>query len=269
MPGGIQMVTNNQRNWTIAVTPKTKVFVSGNASVESLKSGAVVQFVGEVDNKGVVKDKIANLMLCGTDKPLGIFAPGSSEAADGMAGALPKIGGGPGGGLDGGGPGQDPAGGGKTGRRRTKASAGGDGFGEPTGGKRGRHGAGGGDSGLAAGPSEIRGRVKDCRNGRLTLIAGAKTVRGELADNAKVDIQSTDFTAASRGDKVSAKGRAAVGRPGFGEATDIRIELAQTIGEGKKKVASGAKSAAKKASRASKKGGDDHAEGGTAKEKDQ
>ena len=79
----------------------------------------------------------------------------------------------------------------------------------------------------------VRGQVKGCRAGNLTINVGHGSVKAELADDAKISVDVADLTAASKGDAISVKGR---GRSDLVEAETVTIKASNPLSGGKKKV---------------------------------
>ena len=53
----------DQRPWAIAPEPTTKILVTGTATIDFLKPKMLAQFNAQVDEKGVVKDKVGELTI--------------------------------------------------------------------------------------------------------------------------------------------------------------------------------------------------------------
>jgi hypothetical protein len=59
----ISMTTSTNQTMLVGITPMTSVRVTGTATPEALRAPMCVEFVGEVDKKGTVKDKITRLAI--------------------------------------------------------------------------------------------------------------------------------------------------------------------------------------------------------------
>jgi hypothetical protein len=73
------------------------------------------------------------------------------------------------------------------------------------------------------------------------VIAGKTNVKAELDENAKIEVDLSECSLASNGDKIQVKGQ---GVPGFIRAESVTIDLAQPL-SGKKRAAKSAKTAKK------------------------
>jgi preprotein translocase subunit YajC len=80
-PGRIQVLSDSNENWIIALSPKTKVQVSGEASADFLRPGMFVQLKAEVDKRGVAADKIEELTIVtpSQQKTPGVFSKPGGE----------------------------------------------------------------------------------------------------------------------------------------------------------------------------------------------
>ena len=75
MPGGIMVIAASSQPWRVAVPPGTEVKVTGTAKADYLQPGMVVEFKAELDQRGMLKDKVGELTLvtASAEKPLGLF----------------------------------------------------------------------------------------------------------------------------------------------------------------------------------------------------
>ena len=82
--GRIQVLSDSNENWMIALTPKTKVQVSGEASADFLRPGMFVQLKAEVDKRGVAADKIEELTIItpSQQKTPGVFHQPGGEGVN-------------------------------------------------------------------------------------------------------------------------------------------------------------------------------------------
>jgi hypothetical protein len=81
-PGRIQVLADSNQMVMIALSPKTKIQVTGEAGAEFLRPGMYVQLKAEVDKRGVVADKIDGLTIItpSPQKLPGIFHQPGAEA---------------------------------------------------------------------------------------------------------------------------------------------------------------------------------------------
>jgi len=216
MPGRIRLLDGTNQPWLVAVPNNAKVHVAGTAKADFLRSGIFVEFKGEIDNRGTVKEKVGELTIVTPtqERPMGIF-PGDSKAGDAKPG---EDQGGFGAGMGGpaGGPGGGKAGG-KTGGK--------------AGGKRGGPAGGTPDGGAC----RVVGRVANCKGNKLGINAGRGIVQIELADEPTINVESADYTLACKGDKISVKGAMMRGSAGLAQANEVKIELAEPLSGIKKK----------------------------------
>jgi hypothetical protein len=222
----VQMANDAKQTIYAMVGPNTKVSVTGTAEREYLKAGMSVEFVANVAKGGAVKDKIDHLTLVTitSDRPAGLLPPevGATEKKGSKGEQAEK---GQRGGAGGAG-GDAPAGNSRKSR-----------------GKRDADPLLGGDDLLNSKPSKthgsapqlpgtftVRGTLKMCKNGAITVAAGrGPTVKAELADNATIDVDMTDLRAAQRDDPVTVNGVSNPTRPNMIMAESVTIELANPL----------------------------------------
>jgi preprotein translocase subunit YajC len=82
--GRIQILADSNENWMIALSPKTKVQVTGEASADILRPGMFVQLKAEVDKRGVAADKIEELTIItpSQQKAPGVFHQPGGEGVN-------------------------------------------------------------------------------------------------------------------------------------------------------------------------------------------
>jgi len=239
-PSQIQIATNTNQTMYVMVMPSTQISVTGTAEQDYLKSGVTVEFVAEVAKGGAVKDKISHLVVVTptTERPVGLYPPESAApdkkgdkaeplAADAGIGDAPPA------------KGRKPHG---------KKEA--DPFGaDPLANKPSKgHGA----APQFPGTFSVRGTIKLCKNGAISVAAGhGPTIKGELASDITIDVDMADFRAAQRDDKVTVSGKCSQARPNMVMAESIAIELANPL-SGTKKHAAHAKTPAAHTGKAKK-----------------
>jgi hypothetical protein len=231
VPGYIRILSTANQVWVLQVLPTAKCQVTGKAKAESLAPGYYIRFVGEVNKRGAVEQKVTKLTVFspsqsrqpGAEPDLGFGTsfgarPGDEKKAD--AGAKPAFGAG--------------------------AAAAAD-AGRAAGARKG--GAG------AKGPElfDIRGQIVGVSNGRLSLLVPntyfRPSLRVEVAEDADIDVELDDplaYALARKGDKIRVQGRQGpqqgMGNRGFAE--ELEITLAEPLGgpqEPKKHSAKGSK----------------------------
>jgi hypothetical protein len=219
MRGRIGLIDGTKQPWIVAVPNNAKVHVTGTAKADFLRPGLFVEFKGEIDNRGTVKEKVAELTIVTPtqDKPIGIF-PDDSKASDAKPGKDKADKGGFGAGA--GGPAGGPGGGKASGKAGAKA-----------GGRRGGLGGGTPDSGAC----RVVGCVTNYKDNKLGINAGRGIVQIELADEPAIKVESADYTLACKGDKISIKGEMLRGSAGLAQAKEVKIELAEPLSGVKKK----------------------------------
>ena len=207
MPGRIRLLDGTNQPWLVAVPNNAKVHVTGTAKADFLRPGVFVEFKGEIDNRGTVKEKVAELTIVTPtqDKPMGIF-PGDAKPGEDQGGFGAGMGG--------------PAGGPGGGKAGGKA-----------GGKRGGLVGGMPDGGVC----RVVGRVANYKGNKLGINAGRGIVQIELADEPAINVESADYTLARKGDKISIKGMMMRGSAGLAQANEVKIELAEPLSGVKKK----------------------------------
>ncbi|MGA2031234.1 MAG: hypothetical protein ABSG68_03170 [Thermoguttaceae bacterium] len=210
----------------VMIQPATEVHFTGTASVDYLKPGMYVEFVAELDEKGAGKTKVKAVAVIGPTQEVGILPPeaagaGRKSAAGGegfgAAGGAAPGGGAAAGGFD---APLAPAGGGDVagGKHRVGGTA------------RKTTGAGG----ALAGTHTVRGKVTKFHESHLTVKADRKVVNVELAAEPEISVDSSDYSMAARGDKVSLKGFEMPDKR-FVQAKSVTIEAAQTLSGAKKR----------------------------------
>jgi hypothetical protein len=201
--GVIVVLANNNQMCKVAILPLTKIHVTGTMTAKSLYVGLVVDFVAEIDDQGAILGKVDALTVTSLtrDKQLGFFPPGDAkekegEVVDGFAPTVEKDK-------------KDP---GDTGGKHVKRPP-------RTAGKASTH--------TPAGKYRIIGQLLVGHNGALSVQTrrGASQLSLELADQAKIDVDMSDFSLVSRGNEVSVKGFAVPGRPGMMQAAEVRVKL--------------------------------------------
>jgi hypothetical protein len=184
MPGGIMVMAANNQAWRVAIPPGTEAKVTGTAKADYLQPGMVVQFKAELDQRGMLKDKVGELTLITTSasKPLGLFLATENAEGDnfgGIAGA--------------------------------------------TGGKTAKRGA------SAAGMYHITGRLAAGRGGKFSVQTGHGALQMEVAPEATIKIDWSDYLVAVKGDKVSITGLKTAGPPGLAQAQTVSITLVEPL----------------------------------------
>jgi len=233
--GRIQMSTDSAQNWMLMVDPKAVVHVTGAAEPDFLRNGLSVRFTAELDKGGVAKEKIQQLTIFtpSPENPPGVWPEGEGPAA----GKAPE------GELRGGIDADD-------GPAIRKA---------PEGGRRRGSGADNGRAAgkaLASGVYTVAGRITSFRKGKLTVNAGRSTVRADVADDAKIDVDLADYSVAKQGDKISVtKGATFAGRVGLAQAQELTIKLSEPLALPKKKPVRQKQPAPEGSRRAPKKAG--------------
>lgn len=267
MLGRIQMVTNASKQVLVVMHPMSRIHLMGTGSIDLLKTGMYVEFVGDLDKLGVGKEKVSQLTILTpnpnrqpglypegaaavkrTNKDGNNFGQGEAPArGDGPArgGAAAPVGGDPGIAVE-------PTGKGRRGRGRPAA-------GDDLPGPGGPDGAPGG----APPPANVqlpavctvRGQVKVFHESNVTVQAGRSTVRIELTDNPQVDVDVADYSLAAKGDRIKVKGRGFASK-GLVQAEMVQIDAIQPLTAAKKHSAKSAKTdkTSSKRATATKKG---------------
>jgi len=86
--GGLVVLDGANQTWRIAVLPATTVHVTGKTTAASLRSGAIVEFTAELDDKGAIRDKVASLTVTSLseEKRMGIFPAGAAAGGGAFEG---------------------------------------------------------------------------------------------------------------------------------------------------------------------------------------
>jgi hypothetical protein len=78
-------------------------------------------------------------------------------------------------------------------------------------------------------PFTVRGTISRVVGPQLTVAASRKPVRAELAEEASVEVEVSDFSLVAIGDKIDVQG--AEVNPGLVHATDVKITLSKPLGK--------------------------------------
>ncbi len=234
--GKVMVTTPAGQSWAVAVTPQTQMHVVGMAEPEALVPGVCIHFLGTVDKKqNRVQEKVDALTIFTlgqtADRMLGASSPDPSMPAPGTIAkegpprpqALPQS---------------------ATAGKTPQIEA----FGFDTQGARGKKPAKSKDAGPAFERYDIRGRVISNKAGKITISVPTQYFKPrltlELAEGAKIAVDSTDGCMAHVGDLFEAVARQL--GPGMAEASQVRVELMTRLGSGKKAKKAVAKQSAKK-----------------------
>ncbi|MGD0519541.1 MAG: hypothetical protein ABSA26_18560 [Thermoguttaceae bacterium] len=91
------------------------------------------------------------------------------------------------------------------------------------------------EGGGASGFSTVQGRIISFKKNKLQLKIDKGTVLCELSDNPKIHIDLADYSMARKGDRIKVQGMKTTGANGMIQAAQVKIELAEQLGEKKKK----------------------------------
>ena len=176
MPGRIMVLDKNNQSWQVVVPAAAKVQVTGGATADYLQNRMIVEFKAEIDDQRTIKDKVEELKVVtlSPGEKTGLFPPESKADDQGGFAA-----------------GGDATATGKKTAKRSTASA-------------GKSAAKAG--GIAAGAYRVVGRLIVGRGGKLSVnVSRGKPLAFELSDKLAIGVDFTDYTAAKKGDKISAK----------------------------------------------------------------
>jgi hypothetical protein len=232
VPGYIKVNSGANQVWILQVLPNARCAVTGKATPDALAPGFFIRFVGEVNKRGAVEQKVGKLTIftpsqfrqpgAEPDSGLGTttFGPRPGEERRAEEGQRPAFG----------------------------AGAGAEGKNAP--GTR-KLGSQPGAAGKSAGPQvfDVRGQIVGVSNSRLNLqVPNAyfrPSLRVEVAEDAEIDVELDDamaYTLARKGDKVRIQGRQGMGNRGFAEEVDIILSDPLGGSPDGKKVAKGGRS---------------------------
>ncbi len=249
-PNQFQMATNANQAVMVMVGPNTEVSVTGTAEQDYLKSGVNVEFLAEVDAKHMVKDKISHLLVISpnSDRPNGLLPPESAtpQKKGGKAGEDNPKPLAPDAGIGGDAPAKPH----KPHASADADSQGGDLFGgKPAKTKK--------TTPQFPGTFTVRGTVKMCKNGAITVSAGrGPTIKAELEKDVTIDVDMADLRVAQRDDKVTVSGVTNQANPNMVMAESVKIELVNPLTGAKKHATRAAKTPAAPSGKA-KKGASD------------
>ncbi len=206
--GGVVMTTKDGQALNVVVTQATKLHLTGSATADFIKQGVAVEFTAEVDKTRTVKEKVASLTVVtlSTERPAGLFAegsPGAGAAAQDNVGFMVK-----GSGAD-----AAPADKGAKKAEKKKPAA----------------------AVQLPGTCVVRGTVKSCKAGKLTVSFGRGAVKADLDDDPQIAVDLADISQARPGDTISVRGRAYRQLPGLVQAESVTIQAAEPLSGGAKK----------------------------------
>jgi hypothetical protein len=187
--GGIVALDATSQPWQVFLPANAKVQVVGGASVDYLRNGLFVEFQGEIDLHGRLKEKVDHLTIVtlSPEKQVGLF-PSESDMADGEQGGL--------------------------------------GMGEGLGGKPAKAKKAGV---TVAGSYRIVGKLMVGRGNKLSVQTGRGSLPLELTEQPTVAVDVSDYSIAAKGDNITVKGLMMPNMPGRAQATEVKIELAEPL----------------------------------------
>jgi len=225
----IQLATNTNQTIYVMMGPDTEVSVTGTAEQDYLKAGVCVEFVAEVDKSHTVKEKIIKLQVISlsADRPAGLlppdFASVDKKADPGIGDTAPA-----------------------KGSKKKETDV----FGDSSGRKPARTQSG---APQLPGTFTVRGTIKMCKDGKITVSAGrGPTVKAELDNDAKIDVDLADIRVAQRDDKITVNGLTSQARPNMVMAKSVKIDLANPLTGAKKHSTRSAKTPVNRPAKAKK-----------------
>jgi hypothetical protein len=87
----------------------------------------------------------------------------------------------------------------------------------------------------AIGPNTVQGKITSFKKNKLQIKLDKGTALYELSDNPKIRLDLADYSWARRGDKIQVQGMKTTGVNGLVQAAQVNIQLAEQLGEKKKK----------------------------------
>jgi hypothetical protein len=209
---GLVVATPDLPKVTVALMPVTKMSVTGSTTAAALRSTnlrPLVEFNAEIDDRGAIKGTIDELTVV-SEQETGFF-PAADTKAQGVGEAF--------------GVGADKK---DKDTNSEKAEST-----KPTGAKRTKRPTRTSGKGAAhpqAGNYRIVGRLVVGRGGALSVQPGRSMMPFELSEDAKVEIDMTDLSLASRGNEVVVRGYPVPNRVGLVQAAEIRVKLPEADG---------------------------------------
>jgi hypothetical protein len=88
---------------------------------------------------------------------------------------------------------------------------------------------------FATGFSTVQGRIISYKKNKLQLKIDKGTVLCELSDNPRILVDLADYSMARKGDRIKVQGMKTTGTNGLLQAAQVNIQLAEPLGEKKKK----------------------------------
>ncbi len=80
---------------------------------------------------------------------------------------------------------------------------------------------------------KVLGRITTIKKEDITVHTGRGMVKFELGDSPKITVDIADFSVVQQGDKIKLRGSSA--QEGFGEASEVNVEMSQPLSGAKKK----------------------------------
>jgi hypothetical protein len=225
--GGLVVVDKNNQSWQVFVPMFAKVHVTGTATADFLQTGQIVEFKAELDERGAIVNSVDELTIItlSEEKQPGLFPAETAKVGEDVGGFGAT-------------PGADISGAGGKPAKRTGTAAG----------KGAKAGA------MQPGTYRVVGRLV-IHGDKLSVRAGNRgTVPFELGETPTIAVDFADYSVAAKGDKVSIKAIKGPSRSGvtLAQATEVKIELAESL-VGVKKKGTAAKSESKRPAKRPKK----------------
>ena len=217
MQGRLVVLAADNRPWQVGIPANAKEQVTGTASPECLQNGLLVELKAKIDDRGAIEDKVGELSIVSLsqERRVGLFPSEENAEQPGFGDEV----------------GDKPAKSAKA-AKRTKGSA--------------------GKNAIHAGTYRIVGKLSVGHNGKLAVLAGRSPLSFELAEQPTITIDTSNYSIASKGDKITVKGLVGPNNRGvlMAQATEVKIELAEPLTGPQKKTAS--KSSSKRSSKHAK-----------------
>jgi len=194
--GEMMIVTDSNETWRVGIAaPPKDISFTGQADESFLKKGMYVQFATRLNKRGYAQEPLKSIVIC---------SPDSAGPAGVSTGSAPVSKDGPGGGLFTNTPMEQ--------EKPKKAPK------KP-----------------APRPEEtdvqVTGPVSSIRASRLVVSADGESIHAELAEDAKLVVNTSDLSFARPGDKVEIEGQMMKDRKGLARASSVSITAKERLAD--------------------------------------
>jgi hypothetical protein len=193
------ITTDSNETWRVGIAaPPKDISFTGQAEESFLKKGMYVQFVARLNKRGNVQEPIKAIVITSPDAagPPGVSTGSSAPVNDGPGGGLFSN--------------AEPEPKAKKGPKKPAPRP------EDT-------------------DVQVTGPLTQIRAGKVTISADGESIRGELAEDVKVTVSTSDLSFIRPGDKVEITGQMIKDRKGLARATAVTIVAKEPLADESKR----------------------------------